>query len=34
MVNQLSAPRNGVVKTIFAKPGATLAVDENIMEFE
>ena len=34
MQNQLHAPKNGVVKAVFAKPGSTLAVDENIIEFQ
>jgi propionyl-CoA carboxylase alpha chain len=34
MQNNLHAPKNATVKAILAKPGATLAVDENIIEFE
>nr|WP_323133721.1 biotin/lipoyl-containing protein [Stappia indica] len=34
MENVLKAERKGVVKTIAAKPGDSLAVDEIIMEFE
>jgi propionyl-CoA carboxylase alpha chain len=34
MQNNLQAPKNSVVKTVFAKPGQSLAVDENIIEFE
>jgi propionyl-CoA carboxylase alpha chain len=34
MQNNLQAPKKAVIKAIFAKPGATLAVDENILEFE
>jgi propionyl-CoA carboxylase alpha chain len=33
MQNVLRAERDGVVKTIHAKPGATLAVDAPILEF-
>ena len=32
MQNNLQAPKKAVIKAIFAKPGATLAVDENIIE--
>lgn len=34
MENVLRAERKSVVKAIAAKPGASLAVDELIMEFE
>ena len=34
MENILKAERRGVVKTIKATPGASLKVDEVIMEFE
>jgi len=34
MQNNLQAPKNGKVKTVLAKPGQSLAVDENIIEFE
>jgi propionyl-CoA carboxylase alpha subunit len=33
MENVLRAERDGVVKTIHAKPGETLAVDAVILEF-
>jgi propionyl-CoA carboxylase alpha chain len=34
MQNNLQSPKKAVVKAILAKPGVTLAVDENIIEFE
>ena len=34
MQNVLRAEKDGVVKSIAAEPGATLAVDEVIVEFE
>ncbi len=34
MLNSVAAPKKGKVKAIFQNPGATLAVDENIIEFE
>ena len=34
MENTLRAERDGVVKTVNYEPGASLAVDDKIMEFE
>jgi propionyl-CoA carboxylase alpha chain len=34
MANVLRSPRKGVVRAVKAKAGATLAVDELILEFE
>jgi len=34
MQNALHAPKKAVIKAIFAKPGANLVVDENILEYE
>ena len=34
MQNNLQSAKNGTVKAVFAKPGQSLAVDENIIEFE
>jgi propionyl-CoA carboxylase alpha chain len=34
MQNNLQSVKNGVIKSVFAKPGQSLAVDENIIEFE